>query len=434
VPDHKKLLLKIALTFAAVACVVSLAFSRTFYDEALSGAFFSLALGSVVILHLRVRPRWLDATLIAIGTAVAGFVAFDLLHFPTAVMAWFSFAGLSSFLILAIRAIWDDVNRRMLLYACIPAALFAASDYFATAMLQWTADAHPKTLDVYLMMFDSSLRFQPAFALGKAYAVHPWLHTVSLAAYIGLAVPITIVYAGRLVKYKEKSFPAMLAFLMAGPAGILFYNLFPAAGPHNLFGAQFPFSPIPTGSLARVLLEHVAALGPRNAMPSLHLAWTLLAWWCSRNLSRTERTIAFLFLALTAFATLGTGEHWLADLVVAFPFALMIRALSAYDVPFRDVRRHLAFGFGLFATLTWLLLLRYCTRLFWTSPLVPWSLVAGTIALTMLRQRMLSEAQEEPPTVEKPQLSALPAEGRLRPIPAAVGALDESPKPASLPA
>ena len=60
-PLQKNLALKIALTIAAVACAGALAFNRTFYDEALSGAFFSLALASVVILHLRVRPRWRDA-------------------------------------------------------------------------------------------------------------------------------------------------------------------------------------------------------------------------------------------------------------------------------------------------------------------------------------------------------------------------------------
>jgi PAP2 superfamily len=129
-------------------------------------------------------------------------------------------------------------------------------------------------------------------------------------------------------------------------------------------------------------------------MPSLHLAWTLLAWWYSRKLSPIERSIAFLFLGLTAFATLGTGEHWLADLVVAFPFALMIQALCSYQLPFNDARRRAAFLFGFFTTLGWLFLFRYCTRLFWTSPVVPWALIAGTLAFTTIRQRILARAEE----------------------------------------
>jgi hypothetical protein len=172
--------------------------------------------------------------------------------------------------------------------------------------------------------------------------------------------------------------------------GILFYNLFPVSGPRYLFGVRFPFSPLPYAAMAHVILDPVQIAGTRNGVPSLHLAWTLLAWWYSRGLSTVERSIAFLFLGLTAFATLGTGEHWLGDLVVAFPFALMIHAICSYRLAINDARRRAAFLFGLVATLVWLVLLRYCTRLFWTSPVVPWSLIAGTIALTSIRQRILT--------------------------------------------
>jgi hypothetical protein len=387
--------MKIALTALAVACTAKLVFSRTFYDEALIDAFFALALGSIVILHFRVFPKWRDALLVAGGTLAMALMCFRLLHFSHAVMPWFSFAGLSSVLVLAVRLIWTD-DRRLLLYAWVPAVLFVASEYFASTMLQWTGDAHPRTLDIYLLMFDSSLRFQPAFLAGQLYAMHSWLHNVSLIAYIGLAIPITVVYAGRLARYREKALPAMIAFLITGPVGILFYNLFPVSGPRALFGHRFPFIPLPYERLVRVILEPAAIAGVRNGMPSLHLAWTLLAWWYSRKLSPIERAIAFLFLGLTAFATMGTGEHWLADLVVAFPFALMIRALCAYELPLNDARRRTAFLFGLVATLAWMLLLRYCTRLFWTSPVVPWSLIAGTLALTTIRQGILARAESSP--------------------------------------
>jgi hypothetical protein len=391
--DKQDLAMKVALTALAVACTAKFAFSRTFYNEALIGPFFALALGSVVILHLRLVPKWRDVLYVAVGTAAMAFVCFQLLHFPHAVMAWFSFAGLASFLVLATRAIWQH-ERRLLLYAFVPALLFVASEYFASTLLEWTAAAHPRTLDEYLMMFDASLRFQPAFVAGRIYAQVPWLHTISLIAYIGLAIPVTMVFAGRLVRDGKRAFPAIVAFLITGPIGILFYNLFPIAGPNFLFGHSFPFSPLPYEKLVRVILEPVAIAGARNGMPSLHLAWTLLAWWYSRKLSPIERSIAFLFLGLTAFATLGTGEHWLADLVVAFPFALMIQALCSYQLPFNDARRRAAFLFGLFTTLGWLFLFRYCTRLFWTSPVVPWALIAGTLVLTTIRQRILARAEE----------------------------------------
>jgi hypothetical protein len=398
VAKQQEVAMKVSLTALAVACAAKLAFSHTFYDEAMIGPFFALALASVLILHFRVFPRWLDVALVAAGTCAISLVCFRLLHFPQAVMPWFSFAGLSSLLILAIRMIWAD-ERRLYLYAWVPAVLFVASDYFASNMLDWTNAAHPRTFDIYVLMFDASLHVQPAFLAGQLYAIHPWLHTSSLIAYMGLAIPITLIYAGRLLKEGTKAFSSMLAFLIMGPVGILFYNFFPVSGPHALFGRRFPFTPLPYDKLVHVVLEPAAIAGVRNGMPSLHLAWTLLAWWYSRKLSPVERAIAFLFLGLTAFATMGTGEHWLADLVVAFPFALMIKALCAYELPFKDARRRTAFFFGLAATLAWLLLIRYCTRLFWTSPVVPWSLIAGTLALTTIRQGILDR---------DPSLAAVP--------------------------
>src|ERR1700726_371814 len=118
-------------------CGLVLGLGRQFYDEAMVDAFFALALASVAIIHLRVRPRWLDALLIAVGTALLATVDFHVLHYPTKITAWFSFLGLSSFVVIGVRSIWEQ-ERRFLLYAWVPAALFVMSDYFASTMLQWT--------------------------------------------------------------------------------------------------------------------------------------------------------------------------------------------------------------------------------------------------------------------------------------------------------
>jgi PAP2 superfamily protein len=380
--------IKIGLTAVAVLAVGFLAISKSFYEDAMADPFFALELGSVFILLIRLRPKWSNVAAVAPLTLITGLVDFRFLHYEHHVMAWFSFLGLASFLVMLARLIWES-DRRLLIYAGGAAFVFALSEYFASNFLSMTATAHPRTLDLYLLLFDTSLRTQPSFLLGQIYATQPWVHIPVLIAYIGLAVPIMMVYAGRLARFGAKALSCMVAFVVTGPVGLLFYNIFPAAGPHNLFGHKFPFSPLPYSKLVQVILEPVQILGERNAMPSLHLAWTLLAWWYSRGLSWIERTIAFFFLALTAFATMGTGEHWLADLVVAVPFSLMIQAVCAYSLPLSDRRRQTAFLFGLLATVGWLILLRYCTRLFWTSPLVPWSLIIATVALTSIRQGIL---------------------------------------------
>lgn len=393
--------IRIGLTLLLAACAAIFVTRAEFYREALVGAFFSLALASVLILHLRVRPQWSDAFLVLIGAALCAFVDFKMLGYAPRPMVWFSFIGISSFLVLSIRAVWADAQgRRMLLYAGIPAALFVASEYFASDMLAWTASAHPKTFDLYLLSFDCSLRIQFPFLLGQAFQQHHWLFAPSFLVYVGLAIPIALVYAGKLVREKEKAFPAMLAFLVTGPVGILFYNLFPACGPRYLFEQGFPFHVFPIDQAPRLLLEPTAIAGARNAMPSLHMAWTLLAFWYSRGLSWWERSIALFFLAFTVLGTMGLGEHWFADLVVAFPFALMIQAACAYNVPWREPARISAFFLGLLGTLGWFASLRYAPKFFWSSPIVPWALVVATVALTILRQVKLDRAAAREPLAE----------------------------------
>jgi hypothetical protein len=70
-----------------------------------------------------------------------------------------------------------------------------------------------------------------------------------------------------------------LGLFIAGPVAIVFYNLFPACGPIYLFGSRFPFDPFSGVQLKEMLVQPTLISGTRNAFPSLHLAWALLALW-----------------------------------------------------------------------------------------------------------------------------------------------------------
>src|SRR5262249_28724985 len=161
------------------------------------------ALLGITIIHLRIRPKWQDALMISGGAAFFSLVDFGLLHYEPKFVSVLSITGLSSFAILVVRSIWQR-ERRIILYAWIPAGLLVASDYFASTMLQWTSAAHPKTLDLYLLYFDGCLGLQIAFAVGRYYATQSWFHNFSVIAYVALAIPITMVYAGRLVRFGTK--------------------------------------------------------------------------------------------------------------------------------------------------------------------------------------------------------------------------------------
>jgi hypothetical protein len=364
--------------------------SAKFYAESLSSPFFAIALISVVIIELRVSGLWPDAFALVGLTALFALVDFRFLHYAQHFMAWFSFLGLSSLFLLALRAIWSEGDRRkLLLFAFVPSLLFVTSEWFASNMLDLTERLHPRTLDLFLYSFEGSLGAQMSFLMGQAYALWPWFKIAGELFYVGLPIPIAIVYSGQLLRVRQRAFSAMAAFLLTGPIGILFYNIFPAMGPVHLVRNSFPWHPFSAEMFRRVLLEPVAIHGPRNAIPSLHMGWVLLTWWYSKGLSAVERAITMLFVAFTVCATMGTGEHYLIDLVLAYPFAVLMIAICAWPPAWKQIKVLQALLFGAITILLWFAALRYAPHMFWVSPLIPWLLCAATVSASVwLKKRI----------------------------------------------
>jgi hypothetical protein len=135
-----------------------------------------------------------------------------------------------------------------------PSLLFVISNYFADDLLRWTSAIHPKVFDLHLFSFDASLHVQIPFLVGQAFALWPALRVVAFLFYIGLPIPIALIYAGRVLRAREKAIPSFIAFLATGPVGVLFYNLLPALGPVHIFGRAFPWQPLSTAQAAKLFL------------------------------------------------------------------------------------------------------------------------------------------------------------------------------------
>jgi hypothetical protein len=395
---------KIVLTAVLLICGIWLGTNRQFYAQAMVSAFFAFALANVIIIHLRLLPTWRDASLILAGTLIFALVDLRVLHLGRAILIWLSFAGLSSLLIFGVRTIWaDQPERKRLQLGFILSLLFVVSEYFADNMLLWTALRQPGDLDLYLFSFDASLGVEIPFVVGRTFFHYPWLRLAAVLFYLGLPIPIALVYAGTLLRDSKKAIAAGLAFLIIGPIGIIFYNLFPALGPVHLFLKGFPLHPFPMDQAAKLVPGPIPLNGPPNAIPSLHMAWVLLAWWYSRGLSWWERSIALLFMFFTVLATLGTGEHYFIDLIVAFPFALMLESMCTFSLKRNDRNRVLAFCWGLAGTLGWFVLLRHALHFFWISPVLPWLSCALTVGLTLASERLLQKRTF--PAIETPVVS-----------------------------
>ena len=395
----RKPTLRIGLTMLLFGVILGLALNRDFYNDSMASAFLSLALASAVIVLAMIRRSWLDLLWVLTGGLFLAVVDLRVLGFYPVFMAGFSFVGMAALAVLGTHTIWADGDeRKLLLYGFLPAVLFVASEYMASTLLDITEKLHPKTFDLFLYSFDCSLRVQFSFLMGQLFWTWPWVRFVCLVIYLALPLPLALVYAAQLRRQKEKALAVMLAFLVTGPVGVLFYNMLPACGPAHIFGAAFPFHPPSIADVMHMNVVPVLLKGARNAIPSLHMAWVLLVWWNSRGLARWIRAIALLFVVLTVMATLGTGEHYFIDLVVAFPFSLMVQALCSYSQPFRSGARRNAFLFGTFVTLIWLALLSFSTTIFWTSPALPWAMIVATVApsISLWNRLVSSGIQEEP--------------------------------------
>ena len=65
----------------------------------------------------------------------------------------------------------------------------------------------------------------------------------------------------------------------------------------------------------------------RTGMPSLHLTWAVISWWFAPRSPRWLRPLLAGFVVTTCLATIGLGQHYLIDLIVAVPFMIGVIAL-----------------------------------------------------------------------------------------------------------
>ena len=365
-----------------------------------SDPYLAFALGGATIFYARVTvscKEWLvwSAALLVFAAIV---------HFPATSdpILWIAtlcaLTGFASFLMLCLRCLWcDEPSNKVALALLAPATLLVLYILSAQHALNLAGWLHPTTLDLYLFSFDGSLGFQPSFWIAAGLRQHKILGLVSLLSYVSLPLAMGAAYAGYIDPRAIKPSPYMLKlFVLAGLLGWCLYNFFPATGPVYAFQGDFPYHPLPFPAIKRIVLEPIALPQsiPRNAMPSLHMAWVILIWWNSSKFPRFARFLVFCYLILTVMGTLGTGEHYLVDLVVAFPFALAVQSLCVGTEKSSSQHRwKLGATIGFAITCIWFATLRFAGGIFQAAPLIPWFAVVITIATVEILRKRLGVSQ-----------------------------------------
>src|SRR5580704_4354769 len=299
--------------------------------------YLPLAIAGGMVFYLRNRPAVQE--LIAWVVISLGFGL--IVRFPhdhnwintgAGVMSLF---GLGAFLMLGLRWLWSTGVERRKTYAVLaPGAAMVLFVLSAQRALSLANVLYAKTFDLYLYVVDGSFGFQPSFLMGRAMASSSLLRIVCLLTYVSLPFVMALVYALRLPKGTERpSWDIITLFLLAGLGGWALYNIVPATGPVYVFAENFPWRSLPYKALPRLFLELVPVNSdiPRNAIPSLHMAWAMLLYWNTKGLARGLRIFLAAYVVLTVVSTLGTGEHYFVDLVAGVPFALAVQAAVSPD-------------------------------------------------------------------------------------------------------
>jgi len=260
-------------------------------------------------------------------------------------------------------------------------SIFICMAIWAIPFLGITDNARPGKLDPFLYAFDWGFGAQPSFLLGQVSASHPALAGLELSLYLALALPLALVYIGHL-RNPEWPVDLLHAFFLNSVIAYMIFWLFPAAGPSFAFVQEYPFHP---PALSNVGWAPIIAHAMPNAIPSVHVSTALLIWFNSRPWP-LARWFALLFLAFTIFATLGLGQHYVIDLIVAFPYALFIQSLG---VSTSSGERDRALWLGLFLTAAWLIFLRFGYA--WLpSPALAYIVSPATIALVLWQESKLA--------------------------------------------
>ncbi|MHB8216898.1 MAG: phosphatase PAP2 family protein [Candidatus Sulfotelmatobacter sp.] len=381
---------RVSLSAVWIALVVTVAlltnFDEPYLPFAIAGAFLFFLRGApsrweiyswllisalfVKVIHLSQVPFWVLRA--ASGCAVLGFGAL---------------------LLLGLRAVWSErEGRENALALLAPAAVLILFIFISANVLRLTSGLAPQTDDAWLYAFDGSLGFQPSFWMGRIMYGSIVLTRSTMLTYLSLPFAMAVVCAWQIpVGARRISWRMLRVLLVAGVGGWLLYNIVPGTGPVYAFGRDFPWNSIAYKDLSTFALEKMSipANIPRNAMPSLHMGWAVLLWWNSRGFPRALRATLLLYLFLTVVATLGSGQHYLVDLIVSLPFVLAVQAVASYAV--RNLpRRMVALFTGLGCTMAWLVLVRFGVSVALRSPVIPWTLMLATASIVFWLEGRMS--------------------------------------------
>lgn len=260
--------------------------------------------------------------------------------------------------------------------------------------LEVTKVLFPATFDYHAYRIDAAFNGLAIWCAQATDLGSPLLKTATFVNYSILVLWFYVALGLCIREGRVKQLNLWRTFIVPFMLAWFCYAAVPVSGPiYAFFDGRFPHNlpPISEVVAAKVVLPPFA----RNGMPSFHLTGAILVWMLTASL---RNKIAFVFgsviVAGTVWATMGLGEHYALDLVVAFPFALSLgwTLINPDKVIFNDARLAFVVGLGWVTFLAWMGLLIaapvwLAENLLFVRLLSAWgSLVAVVLAWLYLRK------------------------------------------------
>src|SRR5690242_2724263 len=210
-------------------------------------------------------------------------------------------------LLIVARSLTIKNQRAQIRDAWLAIGLIAGAGY-SLPLATWLTTRPTQTFDAVLYRADCVLGLTGQGLCWYANT-RPVLWSMLAVIYQGIPLWVALVYV---VERDLEMLEVLALGLMIAPA---FYWLVPAVGPVH----AFPGWPYQEPHVAFRLLTENNSLLPRNCFPSGHLMLAFVPVLYARTWRL--RALALGYLALMVMATVGSGEHYVVDLLAAIPYS-----------------------------------------------------------------------------------------------------------------
>jgi uncharacterized membrane protein SirB2 len=339
--------------------------------ESFAGLWQGAALALAAVPRWPLRQRLL---LLAAGIALAALYQIGIGR-PQWWLYAYSFlagAGLVAAAFFAREAL-RGAERRFAAYVLAGLVVYMAFGMVTKTYLIHSSVQGAPALDWSALKLDAAaFGFSPSAWAVRAVPPGSVLRIALAIAYELLPLAMIAVFALELRDPRRLPFGLFRGVLACGFAAALLYALTPVTGPVYALGSAFPDALAPLLERAPVLISTPEGVfAPRNAFPSFHLAWALVALLLAWRFGWIARAAFGAYALAIAAATLALGEHYLIDLVATFPVLAAIAALCVERVSWRAPVRRQALAGGILLYLAWVALLRPG----WAQAAVSWPLL-----------------------------------------------------------